>query len=202
MFPGKSSHTDREQLNNTGGENGGNMHTSDSPNESERLRNIILEFTDRPKEHAISEVGIQKLVYITDVYCAVYYGKRITNTDFKRYQYGAYSEEIHEILESSEEIGRKPVIQNRVRSVEYWNRGEGDLCTECKKITNTIKTKFRSYSEEELAKFSKQSWLYKNSNNGHIDFSIINTDLDSESKERIKKQFPGKVDHGCDLFEL
>jgi len=120
---------------------------------------------------------LQKLIFYGEIWCLQNFGKRLTDASFKPYDYGGYSDDVadalDELVEADEieyEIRMKPDGPTK----EYQSHSEGgELSSVKKEIIKRILDETSALSTEELAQFSKQTWLFKNTKKGEtMDFGF------------------------------
>lgn len=130
----------------------------------EELKEILKEFLHQ-MDFAYN-YRLQKLVFYGDIWCLQNFGKRLTDASFKPYTYGSYSDDVIEALDELAEEGEiefKIVSKQDGPTREFQNHPEGGELSSAKKaIINQIHQETLGLSTEELAQFSKQTWLFQN----------------------------------------
>lgn len=139
----------------------------------EELKEILKEFLHQ-MDFAYN-YRLQKLIFYGDIWCLQNFGKRLTDASFKPYEYGSYSDDVTDALEELAEGGEveftikmKPDGPTR----EYHSHPEGGKLSSAKKeIIKRIHKETAGASTEELAQFTKQTWLFNNTPEGEpMDF--------------------------------
>jgi uncharacterized protein YwgA len=120
---------------------------------------------------------LQKLVFYGDIWCLQNFGKRLTDASFKPYDYGSYSDDVTDALDELVEEGEvefKIEMKPDGPTREYQSHPEGgQLSSAKKKIIKQILDETSGLSTEELAQFSKQTWLFNNTEEGEpMDFEF------------------------------
>ena len=120
---------------------------------------------------------LQKLVFYGDIWCLQNFGKRLTDASFKPYDYGSYSDDVAEALGELAEEGEieyERVMKPDGPTKEYQSHPEGGKLSSAKKeIIKQILDETAGLSTEELAQFSKQTWLFNNTEEGEpMDFAF------------------------------
>lgn len=133
--------------------------------EFRELKKVIKEFLSKYKY--LYEIRIQKLVYYAELYSLENYGVRITKSNFKPFHYGSFSETVRDALQDLD-LPTKTVRTHGKVTKRYLNYGveSPSLSQEKKKVIDRVHERTRSTSTEELAKLSKDSWLFNNFNKG------------------------------------
>ena len=120
---------------------------------------------------------LQKLVFYGDIWCLQNLGKRLTDASFKPYNYGSYSDDVADALDELVEEGEveyEKVMKSDDPTREYQSHPEGGKLSSAKKeIIKQILEETAGLSTEELAQFSKQTWLFNNTEEGEpMDFEF------------------------------
>ncbi|WP_152422376.1 hypothetical protein [Halorubrum californiense] len=177
-----------------------------SGDERETLETVIKQFLSLYDE--LYETRIQKLVFYTEVYTITNYSRRVTKAEFKPYKYGAYSTDIKHTLEEMDGINRRNTVRYGNRTVAY---SLPDFCTPLEsdspraKIIQTIHDATKNVLTEDLAQFSKDSWLFEETEYNHpMQFEEFHEALerDSGTKERLENQLPDKEELSEEEIEL
>jgi uncharacterized protein YwgA len=160
------------------------------------LELVIKQFLSYYDE--LYETRIQKLVFYTEVYAVCYYQKRVTAAEYRPYMYGAYSGDVADALEQMDGIGRSRRVRYGNRTVVYSYEGEvEDLDRTRREIVRCVHEHTRETSTEDLAQFSKDSWLFeKTEYDEPMQFDEFREALDDypEVEEELKRQLPDTVD--------
>lgn len=113
---------------------------------------------------------LQKLVFYGDIWCLQNFGKRLTDTSFKPYNYGSYSDDVAYVLDELVEEGEieyERVAKSDGSTIKYLDYpGGGTLSAAKKEIIKQILDETSGLSSDELAQFSKQTWLFNNTEEG------------------------------------
>jgi uncharacterized protein YwgA len=138
---------------------------------------------------------LQKLVFYGDIWCLQNFGKRLTDASFKPYNYGSYSDDVAEALDELVEEGEvefKTEMKQDGPTREYQSHPDGGQLSSAKKeIIKQILDETSGLSTEELAQFSKQTWLFNNTEEGELmdfEFYAENVVLSGEEVEGISEQ--------------
>jgi uncharacterized protein YwgA len=149
---------------------------------------------------------LQKLVFYGDIWCLQNYGKRLTDASFKPYNYGSYSEDVADALDGlakDGEIEYEKTMKPDGPTRKYQNHPEGGKLSSAKKeIIKQILDETAGLSTEELAQFSKQTWLFNNTEEGEpmdFEFYAENVVLSGPEVEGLCEQDEDPVD--VDDFE-
>jgi len=130
-----------------------------------KLRHVIEGFLS--KYEFLHEYRLQKLIYMADLLSIEEKDNRITEADFMPFMYGSYSEDIAEILESleeKEEIGTKADMHHGKVTTAYFDEAIDDdkISPEIKELIDRVHKVTKSRSNDDLANWSKETWLYEN----------------------------------------
>lgn len=168
--------------------------STDSPTNDETqedIKRIIRELLER--YDFLHEFRIQKLVYLADLVSKIERGERLTEADFKPYMYGSYSEEIRDTLqELEEEVPNEPDYQYGNVTTKYTGSGGGETVSsdDIEEIIERVKKATSGWSSEELGDWSKESWLYENTDYGSdMNFDRIES-LREEIAAELNEKFP------------
>lgn len=129
------------------------------------LREVLLAFMDKYRgQHAApGKLRLHKFVFFGDLYSLHWYGGRLSDADFKAYDYGAFSEDIQALLSELEEVGEVQTTPSPSgRGKQYHNTRPPKLSREKQEIINEVWQNLRSISDDDLEQFSKGTWLYEN----------------------------------------
>lgn len=131
---------------------------------SDNLRLLIEGLLE--EHNFLHEYRLQKLVYLAELlYAERTDGDNLTDANFKPYRYGAYSEDVKKKLK---EISKNPEIK-----AEYNRKYGNDTCTykpnnlnknlpkEINELIEVVLNLSRHVSNEDLAKWSKSTYLFK-----------------------------------------
>lgn len=148
-----------------------------------RIKAVVREFLS--KYQYLYEKRIQKLVFYGEIYCLINFGSRLTNAEFKPYMYGSFSEDIREALEEldNEGVPTEEVLINGKWVTKYLGEevDGGNLSAPLAAIVDAVHQQTRSQSTEELAQFSKQNWLFEETQYGEsMDFDEFAERLDDQ----------------------
>ena len=169
-----------------------------SEEEINRVKSVIKEFLVQSKHKELFETRIQKLVFYSEVYCVLYYRRRLTHAEYRPYMYGAFSRDVRIALNSLEGVDKNKKIIHGDRTTGYSLEENSDsLNNDAKDIIGKVCEHVKHESTEELAQFSKDSWLFEETDYNHpMIFPEFAEALDENPKiERsLKKQMASKVD--------
>lgn len=170
-------------MSNDGSSNG------DGVAETVSLREIILAFLE---EHRfLHEYRLQKLVYLAELLSIKNSGQRLTNAEFKPYMYGAYSKDVSKALEDLESEAEVPTfVDSRHGKVTKAFKGRGektDLDEGTLSIVDSVVNITRRKSNEELADWSKSTWLFENTPYGdNMDMLKYETNFTDKLEEDLE----------------
>lgn len=155
--------------------------------DSEELKEIIKEFLCH-LDWAY-HTRIQKLVFYSDVWCLQTFGKRLSNADFLSYYHGSFSRDIEDALAELREGGEvdfESELKEDGETFRYLNHPKGgELSPAKKEIIRHIHQETAGWSTPKLAAFSKQTWLYENTDEGEsMDFETYRDEIIIPMKER------------------
>jgi uncharacterized phage-associated protein len=138
---------------------------------------------------------LQKLVFYGDIWCLQNFGKRLTDASFKPYNYGSYSDDVLDALDELVEEGEieyQRVMKSDGPTRKYLSHPDGgELSSAKKEIIKQILDETARLSSEELEQFSKQTWLFKNTEEGepmNFEFYVENVVLTGSKVEGLARQ--------------
>lgn len=139
----------------------------------------------------LHEYRLQKLVYLSELVSQFEDYGRITDAEFKPYMYGAYSDDISDSLSdlaSDEDVNTSPDMWHGELTTAYHWEGSSPPEIEEKELLDRVIEVARSKSNDELATWSKDTWLFEETDFGEaMDFS----DIEKEQLiEDLKDEFP------------
>lgn len=116
----------------------------------------------------LHEYRLQKLAYAAELLHAEESDNNIplVGVGFKPYMYGSYSESVAETLDgidSREDVVVRPDFHHgeRTEAYRFTDEGDtGDLPQHAEDIVDRLHEATKSATNEELAEWSKESWLY------------------------------------------
>jgi len=129
------------------------------------LREVLLAFMDkyRGAHAAPGKIRLHKFVFFGDLYSLHWHGGRLTDADFKAYDYGAFSEDIQDLLDELEESGEAQTTKSPSgRGKQYHNTRAPKLSREKQEIVDEVWVELRDLGDKELGQLSKGTWLYEN----------------------------------------
>lgn len=132
---------------------------------------VIKEFLF--KKDPIFSVKLQKLCYYADLYCVERWGKRLLNVEYKAYMYGAYSEEIHDVLhrvsEEDPAIFTVPAKRRGKLTKKFGSEEKGESLPPAKRIIiDWACTETEGMDTDDLTKFSKKNAAYERTPTGDV----------------------------------
>lgn len=149
---------------------------------------------------------LQKLVFYGDIWCLQSFGKRLTDASFKPYDYGSYSDDVAEAIEelaAEGEVEYEEVMKKDGITKKYLSHPDGGQISSGKKeIIKQILDETAGASTDELAQFTKQTWLFNNTEKGEpMDFAyyVENVVLCGPEVEGLADQDEDPID--VDDFE-
>lgn len=128
------------------------------------LREVLLAFMDKYRGHNAGpgKTRLHKFVFFGDLYSLHWYGGRLTDASFKAYDFGAFSEDIQELLETLVNSGEVRTTRSPTgRGEQYHNTRKPKLSREKQEIIDEVWEKVKGLSDPELEQFSKETWLYE-----------------------------------------
>lgn len=141
------------------------MNKSGERSDRDELREVMLAFMDkyRGPYAGPGKTRLHKLVFFGDVYSLHHYGGRLTDANFKAYNYGAFATDIQELLEEMLNTREVEAFQSRFSShKQFRNTRPPELSEEKQQIIDEVWKETRSLSDHALERFTKESWLYEN----------------------------------------
>lgn len=160
------------------------------------LEGIIKAFLSHHK--FLHEYRLQKLVYLLELYHVSKNGEPLNSADFKPFMYGAYSEDVSSTLEELEdEISTKKDIHHGKRTKVYLGHNvDADVSEEISDLIQNICKATNNLSNDDLAKWSKQTQLFETTPYGdtmeiHKYSNQSKQDLKSELIEDFPELFSG-----------
>lgn len=161
------------------------------------LEDVLVGFLS--KYDFLHEYRLQKLVYAAELlYAEENDGEQLVNAEFKPYMYGSYSERLAETLDNldtHEDIVARPDVHHgkRTEAYKFTGAGDGGLPENVGNLVQRLHEATKSMTNEELAQWSKESWLYQETDyDTPMDFDDyaekedrgeINSDIESEFPE-------------------
>lgn len=152
------------------------------------------------------EYRLQKLVFYGDIWCLQNFGRRLTDASFKPYNYGSYSDDVTDALDEladEGEISYEEVTKSDGPTRQYLSHPEGGRLSSAKReILKRILDETGGLSTEQLAQFSKQTWLFDNTEQGEpmdFEFYAENVVLSGPEMEALDDRDEDPVD--ADDFE-
>jgi len=174
----------------------------------DRVQSVIKEFLVQTSREELYETRIQKLIFYSEVYSVLYYKRRLTPAEYRPYMYGAFSRDVRAALDTMDDIDKRKTIVKGNRTTAYNLSVSDHLVDESSQsIISRVCNHVENESTEELAQFSKTSWLFENTDYDHpMKFQEFSEALDEhpEIRERLEDQLPKKVEDVCkdDLHPL
>lgn len=132
--------------------------------ESERLRQLIMGLLNRHR--FLHQYRLQKLVYLAELlYTERTNGDRLTDARYKPYRFGAYSEDVDDMLQevskSNPSISRRHKRKYGNDTYTYKANGmDVDIDEDIEDLINVVVNLTRRKSSDELAKWSKSTYLF------------------------------------------
>lgn len=160
-----------------GGEDGGDVPIAD----------VIRGFLDN-YDH-LYEFRLQKLVYVAELVHWLDEGDRLTDADFKPYMYGSYSEAVGKTLQSlEEEIPHETSRKYGNITTKYKNPGSDSSASAGghQQLLEAVADATRDAETADLEDWSKQSWLYRNTEyDSEMDFEDID---EKGAREQVREE--------------
>lgn len=160
-----------------------------------QLKQAIKGFLN--KYEFLHEYRLQKLIFMADLLSVEKREERITEADFMPFMYGSYSEDIGDALEELEEEGdirAKADMHHGKVTTAYFGEdiNEDEISSEIEDIVTEVHDVTKDKSNEELANWSKETWLYNNTPYAEkMDFEEYQRRIDSGILESdIETNFP------------
>jgi len=167
--------------------------------EEVKPEDIIQEFLRHNR--FLHEYRLQKLIYLLELLSIEENGERVTNLEFKPYMYGSYSEELSNTLEKmirEDEVEIQPDMHRGkvTKAIMQKEDSDNDIPQDIRERISKVQNSIEKISNDELANWSKNSWLYKNTDYDDemefIDYShLISSD---KSQSDIRRRFPELVE--------
>lgn len=164
-------------------------HQNEEELDSVELEELIRGFLS--KKRYLHEFRLQKLVYIAELVATLEHGDRLTDADYKPYMYGTYSEDLRNSLNEMEsELSTEPDLQYGKVTTKYLSCDAPELDKKVEKIINRVDNATSGWSSEDLGDWSKESWLYENTQYGDsMDFDRVHPARKSVVTE-LQETFP------------
>jgi len=163
-----------------------------------RVKEVIREFLAQPEYDELYETRLQKLIFYTEVYCILHYGHRLTEAEYRPYMFGAFSPDVRHALNNLDDIKKRRTIKNGNRTVAYRCSEKSDwLDEDTKCIIRRTHLSARRKSTDELAQFSKESYLFENTEyDPPMKFTEFEEALDEhpDIRKELLSQMPEKVE--------
>lgn len=165
--------------------------------DADSLEAILRDFLRHHKY--LHEFRLQKLVYILDLVTSLKEdGKRATDADFKPYMYGSYSDSLRDTLNGLE--GELPTEQDWLYGkvvTKYLgadhprvNDGNPDGYSQYEDLIEKIREATAGISNDDLENWSKESWLYENTDyDSEMNFEEVEKH-EEEIREDLLDMFP------------
>lgn len=164
----------------------------------ERIQSVIKDFLVQSNRKELFETRIQKLIFYSEVYCVFHYHHRLTHAEYRPYMYGAFSLDVRMAIESLEGIKRRKTVIHGERTTGYSIENHTGFVNDgVREIIEQVCNSVENESTENLAQFSKDSWLFENTEYDHpMDFSELNEALNKHEdiKKKLGKQIPSRID--------
>ncbi|MFC4405423.1 type II toxin-antitoxin system antitoxin SocA domain-containing protein [Haloarchaeobius iranensis] len=169
-----------------------------SEEELDRVKLVIKEFLVQSQRDELFETRIQKLIFYGEVYCVVHYSRRMTKAEYRPYMYGAFSRDVRYALNVMDDITEKNRIVNNNRTTAYSLDSKDNFVSDgLQRIISAICDKVNRESTEELAQFSKDSWLFEETEYDQpMDFEEFDRAITQNDgiKNKLERQLPEKID--------
>lgn len=166
--------------------------------EMKRIQLVIKDFLVQSNHRELFETRIQKLIFYSEVYCVFHYDRRLTHAEYRPYMYGAFSPDVRIAIESLEGVKRRKTVIHGERTTGYSIKNHtGSVNDDVREIIERVCDHVKNESTENLAQFSKDSWLFENTEYDHpMNFSELNKALNAhnEIKKELGKQLPSRID--------
>lgn len=167
--------------------------TENTRTDKRELKEVIKEFLNHL--NFAYNYRLQKLIFYSEIWCIQEFGRRLTDAEFMPYDHGSFSRDIAEALNElreDEEVESESEFRNGNETFRYFHHPEGgELSPGKKEIIRKLHEETRSLSTEQLAQFSKQSWLFKNTEKGQpMDFEYYQEEvvIPYEERQRIAER--------------
>lgn len=166
--------------------------------ELERLHSVIKHFLVCSERDELFETRIQKLIFYAEVYCILHYRRRLTSAEYRPYMYGAFSRDVRDAINSLDDITRRKTVIQSDRTTAYsLDRYEDSESIDIRAVIEKVCNHVDKESTEELAQFSKNSWLFENTEYNHpMEFPEFAEALDAnpEIEEELRSRMPPSED--------
>lgn len=163
----------------------------------ERVERVIKGFLSKDHYDGLFETRIQKLIFYSEVYTIVHYRRRVTEAVYRPYMYGAYSENVSDILSTMDGVKRNRIIRHGNRTIQYSIKGPISNDDSTSKIIDKVHKETKFTDTSDLAQFSKDSYLFENTKYDHeMQFEEFAEALDAhpDIEKEHKQILPEKVD--------
>jgi uncharacterized protein YwgA len=179
----------------------GDLNAEEGGENKEEVKEIIKAFLR--KYRYLHEFRLQKLVYLVEIISKLERKSRITDADYKPYMYGVFSQDVRDVLSDLEsDLPNEPDWQYGKTTTKFigakggvpaekFQHQENDIDYEwLDEVTEAIQTSTKGISSEDLGKWSKNSWLYENTQyDSEMDFSQLDS-VDDRVRDELLEQFP------------
>jgi hypothetical protein len=163
-----------------------------------RVQKVIKAILKYSGHDELYETRIQKILFLGEVYCVLWYRRRLTQVEYCPYMYGAFSRDLRTALNDIQGVSRQKTVVHGNRTVAYTAKEEPeDMADSVQEIVEHICNHSSSQSTEDLAQFSKDSWLFTNTDYNHpMKFAEFAEALDENPniEENLKTQMPSCID--------
>lgn len=112
----------------------------------------------------LHQYRIQKLIYLAELMYSEKHEKPLTKSQYKPYMYGAYSEDVDDVLSN---MKRDPSVESESqyrygdRKTTYKSSSvDPDLDSEVEELVRIVTDLTRSMSSDEIAEWSKSTYLF------------------------------------------
>lgn len=132
-----------------------------------RLEEVIREVLKH--SNPLFAVEIQKTIFYGEIYCTEKYAGRLTDARFYPSMYGAYSDDIREVLDDLESELPTKIGKRLGRNKPKFEAPEkGTENPELRRIIEEICSKTRTLDLDELTELSRENWLFRNTEHDEI----------------------------------
>jgi len=155
---------------------------SDSQEGEVALQDLIMGFLSTHR--FLHQFRLQKLIYLAELMYFEKHNKRLSDSEYRPYMYGAYSDDVDEALsELKSHPGIKTETSHRYdgKKTSYSADLEPDLPDDVHALIQAVTNVTRKMSSEDLAEWSKSTYLFEE------------TDFNDEMKF---KEYKKRVDSG------
>lgn len=161
-----------------------------APSHSDRreLKEIVKEFLSRYQY--LHEKRVHKLLFYSEIHTLQHHGERISNADFKPYDYGPYAELIRDVLYEMEQ-DNEVTIDFEGGQVVFQTTNDSNLSDEKSELIDQIHEDTRSMRTSELVQFAKSTPLWRNHEyNEEMNFSeyLATAVLDEDTRQELANQ--------------